>query len=210
MQNNVLVPVMASRAGEPLEVPLPMRVLTAVPPLQRAVRPPARHGRAARARALAGGLSDAAHPPVGAPDQAVLWEWLHVSLWDPPPAPPRPREVLDDPRSAHLRRGLGPAGRPRRGRRARGEPAPIGACWMRLMPRRGLAYVDAETPQLGIALFPASAGGPRPAADGRRARRRRGPQARAGRAHGPPGEPGDRALRELRLREGGHCATPTT
>ncbi len=35
MQNNVLVRVMASRAGEPLEVPLPMRVLTAVPALQR-------------------------------------------------------------------------------------------------------------------------------------------------------------------------------
>jgi len=35
IQNNVLVRVMASRAGEPLEVPLPMRVLTAVPMLQR-------------------------------------------------------------------------------------------------------------------------------------------------------------------------------
>jgi len=35
IQNNVLVKVMASRAGEPLEVPLPMRVLTALPPLQR-------------------------------------------------------------------------------------------------------------------------------------------------------------------------------
>ena len=35
IQNNVLVRVMASRAGEPLEVPLPMRVLTAVPALQR-------------------------------------------------------------------------------------------------------------------------------------------------------------------------------
>lgn len=35
IQNNVLVKVMASRAGEPFEVPLPLRVLTAVPPLQR-------------------------------------------------------------------------------------------------------------------------------------------------------------------------------
>ena len=35
IQSNVLVRVMASRAGEPLEVPLPMRVLTAVPALQR-------------------------------------------------------------------------------------------------------------------------------------------------------------------------------
>ena len=35
IQNNVLVRVMASRAGEPLEVPLPLRVLTALPVLQR-------------------------------------------------------------------------------------------------------------------------------------------------------------------------------
>ena len=35
IQNNVLVKVMASRADEPLAVPLPMRVLTALPPLQR-------------------------------------------------------------------------------------------------------------------------------------------------------------------------------
>ena len=35
IQNNVLVRVMASRAGEPLEVPLPLRVVTALPVLQR-------------------------------------------------------------------------------------------------------------------------------------------------------------------------------
>jgi 2-polyprenyl-6-methoxyphenol hydroxylase-like FAD-dependent oxidoreductase len=35
IQNNVLVRVMASHADEPFEVPLPMRVLTAVPALQR-------------------------------------------------------------------------------------------------------------------------------------------------------------------------------
>jgi 2-polyprenyl-6-methoxyphenol hydroxylase-like FAD-dependent oxidoreductase len=35
IQSNVLVPVMSRRAGETLEVPLPMRVLTAVPALQR-------------------------------------------------------------------------------------------------------------------------------------------------------------------------------
>jgi hypothetical protein len=35
IQDNVLVRVMKSRPGQPLEVPLPMRVLTALPPLQR-------------------------------------------------------------------------------------------------------------------------------------------------------------------------------
>ena len=35
IQDNVLVKVMGTRPGETLEVPLPMRVLTALPPLQR-------------------------------------------------------------------------------------------------------------------------------------------------------------------------------
>ena len=30
-------------------------------------------------------------------DQAFLWDVLHIALWDPPPAPLRPREVLDHP-----------------------------------------------------------------------------------------------------------------
>jgi len=32
-----------------------------------------------------------------ASDQSVLCDWLHIALWDPPPAGLRPREVLDDP-----------------------------------------------------------------------------------------------------------------
>ena len=93
--------------------------------------------------------------PLGVEDQAMLWEWLHLSLWDPPPAPLRPREVLRDPRvriyAEHWGRtgDLGVVGE------LEGEPAPIGACWMRVMPPGiGLAYVDPETPQLGIALLP--------------------------------------------------------
>ena len=35
------------------------------------------------------------------------------------------------------------------------EGEAIGACWMRLLAdRQGLAFVDGETPQLGIGLFP--------------------------------------------------------
>lgn len=30
-------------------------------------------------------------------DQAALWNWLHIALWDPPPAPLRPSEVLQNP-----------------------------------------------------------------------------------------------------------------
>ena len=33
--------------------------------------------------------------PLAPGDQDFLWDVLHVALWDPPPAPLRPREVLD-------------------------------------------------------------------------------------------------------------------
>jgi len=92
--------------------------------------------------------------PLRRDDQAMLWEWLHVSLWDPPPAPMRPREVLDDPRVRIYAEAWGRPGDLGVVGELEGEASPIGACWMRLMPEGiGLAFVDAETPQLGIALF---------------------------------------------------------
>jgi ribosomal protein S18 acetylase RimI-like enzyme len=92
--------------------------------------------------------------PLAAADQAMLWEWLHVSLWDPPPAPPRPREVLLAPGVRIYAENWGRIGDLGVVGEIDGEPAPIGACWMRVMPPGvGLAYVDPETPQLGIALF---------------------------------------------------------
>ena len=92
--------------------------------------------------------------PLTAADQALLWEWLHVSLWDPPPAPPRPREVLLAPGVRIYAEDWGRPGDLGVVGDIDGEPAPIGACWMRVMPPGvGLAHVDAETPQLGIALF---------------------------------------------------------
>ena len=35
--------------------------------------------------------------PLGTGDQDKLWHWLHVALWDPPPAGLRPKEVLQAP-----------------------------------------------------------------------------------------------------------------
>ena len=35
--------------------------------------------------------------PLGGEDQQHLWHWLHIALWDPPPAGLRPREVLEAP-----------------------------------------------------------------------------------------------------------------
>ena len=92
--------------------------------------------------------------PLQAGDQALLWDWLHVSLWDPPPAPPRPREVLLSPHVRIYAEGWGREGDLGRVGELDGEPSPIGACWMRVMPPEvGLGYIDPGTPQLGIALF---------------------------------------------------------
>jgi ribosomal protein S18 acetylase RimI-like enzyme len=92
--------------------------------------------------------------PLMTDDQSLLWHWLHVSLWDPPPAGLRPIEVLDNPR---VRIYAEHWGQPTDvGLVAQVGGIDAGACWMRLLPAGvGLGYVDTETPQLGIALLPA-------------------------------------------------------
>lgn len=94
--------------------------------------------------------------PVDRRDQAVLWELLHVALWDPPPAGLRPREVLDHPGVRIYAEGWGQPGDVGViGETERGGEV-VGACWMRLIRGgAGLGYVDEETPQLGIAVMPA-------------------------------------------------------
>jgi ribosomal protein S18 acetylase RimI-like enzyme len=88
-----------------------------------------------------------------ADDQAQLWNWLHISLWDPPPSAPRPIAVLELP---GVRIYAEDWGRQMDvGVVAQVDAVDAGACWMRLLPVGiGLASTDAETPQLGIALLP--------------------------------------------------------
>jgi ribosomal protein S18 acetylase RimI-like enzyme len=93
--------------------------------------------------------------PLVASDQDFLWDALHVALWDPPPAPLRPREVLEHPGVQIYAEGWGRESDVGVCGEVEGAPAPVGACWMRLVPeRKGLAYVDDATPQLGIAVMP--------------------------------------------------------
>lgn len=88
-----------------------------------------------------------------ASDQDALWHWLHVALWDPPPAGLRPIEVLQNP---GVRIYAEAWGKPSDvGVVARVKDVDAGACWMRLLPAGvGLGFVDERTPQLGIALEP--------------------------------------------------------
>jgi ribosomal protein S18 acetylase RimI-like enzyme len=91
--------------------------------------------------------------PLTREDQDDLWNWLHIALWDPPPADLRPREVLDAAPVRIYAEDWGRAGDV--GVVAQVDGVDAGACWMRLLPVGvGLASVDEETPQLGIALLP--------------------------------------------------------
>jgi len=86
-------------------------------------------------------------------DQAQLWNWLHIALWDPPPAGLRPIEVLEEPGVRIYAEDWGR--RTDVGVVAQIDAVDAGACWMRLLPvGTGLASTDADTPQLGIALLP--------------------------------------------------------
>jgi ribosomal protein S18 acetylase RimI-like enzyme len=94
--------------------------------------------------------------PLAREDQARLWHWLHIALWDPPPAPLRPLEVLQQPGVRIYAEHWGRAGDIGVVGEWPGEAEPVGACWMRRVPDgQGLAWVDEHTPQLGIALEPA-------------------------------------------------------
>lgn len=100
-------------------------------------------------------MSDLRTRPLVPADQERLWRWLHVALWDPPPAPLRPLAVLEQPGVRIYAEGWGRPGDIGVVGELDGEPQPIGACWMRRLPAGvGLASVDEATPQLGIALEP--------------------------------------------------------
>ena len=91
--------------------------------------------------------------PLDVSDQDKLWHWLHVALWDPPPASLRRVEILQTP---EVRIYAENWGRPTDvGVVGHLSGIDVGACWLRLLPVGvGLASVDNETPQLGIALEP--------------------------------------------------------
>ncbi|MEN8821368.1 MAG: GNAT family N-acetyltransferase [Abyssibacter sp.] len=95
--------------------------------------------------------------PIQPEDQAQLWDWLHVALWDPPPAGPRPRHVLRHPEIRIYAEAWGRPGDLGQVLVVNGRAS--GACWARLLPLGvGLASVDARTPQLGIGLDPSARG----------------------------------------------------
>ena len=91
--------------------------------------------------------------PLVREDQDQVWRWLHIALWDPPPAGLRPIEVLQSPGVRIYAEDWGRTSDI--GVVAVVNDQDAGACWMRLLPMDvGAAFVDEATPQLGIALEP--------------------------------------------------------
>jgi hypothetical protein len=65
-------------------------------------------------------------------DQDKLWHWLHVALWDPPPAVLRPIEVLKVPGVRIYAENWGKHSDV--GLIAQVDGTDAGACWVRLLP----------------------------------------------------------------------------
>jgi len=94
---------------------------------------------------------------IEAADQAVLWDLLYEALWDPPTGPRRPKSVLSNPHIAAYVQDWGSNGTDLGFLAISHEGSVAGGILSRLLvpPLQGGAFYDANTPQLGIAVFPA-------------------------------------------------------
>src|SRR6187399_1860838 len=94
---------------------------------------------------------------VEAADQAILWDILYEALWDPPSGPRRPRAVMSNPGIAAYAQDWGSRGTDLGFLACADDDSIAGGIWSRVLvpPLQGGAFYDAETPQLGIAVFPA-------------------------------------------------------
>jgi len=85
---------------------------------------------------------------------------LYIALWDPPHKPRRPRSVLSDPRVAAYAQDWGRNTTDLGFVAADDRGTPVGAVWSRVLrpPLAGGAFLDEQTPQLGIAVVEAMQG----------------------------------------------------
>ena len=92
--------------------------------------------------------------PLTPGDQMFLWEMLYQALYVPPNTPPFPREILQQPEISHYVAAWGKPGDDGWVAEVAGQP--VAAIWIRLCEAeaRGYGYVDAQTPELSIAVLP--------------------------------------------------------
>ena len=94
---------------------------------------------------------------VEASDQQILWDVLYEALWDPPNGPRRPRSVLSRPVIAAYVENWGAQATDLGFLAIAQEGSVAGGILSRLLvpPLQGGAFYDDQTPQVGIAVFPA-------------------------------------------------------
>ena len=94
---------------------------------------------------------------VEASDQPILWDVLYEALWDPPTGPRRPRTVLSKPLIAAYVENWGSRETDLGFLAIARDGSIAGGVLSRLLvpPLQGGAFYDEQTPQVGIAVFPA-------------------------------------------------------
>jgi ribosomal protein S18 acetylase RimI-like enzyme len=94
--------------------------------------------------------------PATAADEPFLWEMLYQAIYIPAGEPLPPRTIVHDPKLAHYVTGWGTqAGDLGVLACIATSGEPVGAAWLRLFPAAdpGWGFVDAETPELSMALL---------------------------------------------------------
>jgi ribosomal protein S18 acetylase RimI-like enzyme len=87
-------------------------------------------------------------------DEPLLWEMLYLAIYVPPGAGPPDPEIVRRPELARYVQGWGRSGDLGLAALSGTGGNTIGAAWVRLFPAdaRGYGFVDANTPELSIAL----------------------------------------------------------
>lgn len=88
--------------------------------------------------------------PATVNDQAFVSEMQYEAFFVPPGGEPFPRSILDDPNLQKYHVGFGTRAGDVGFVAETAELEPLGAAWVRLVD--GYGFVDAETPELGIAV----------------------------------------------------------
>jgi ribosomal protein S18 acetylase RimI-like enzyme len=98
--------------------------------------------------------------PLAPEDEPFLWEMLYQALYVPEGQSALPREVIYLPELARYVKNWGRKGYPLGDRGFLASDAatnqPVGAVWLRLLvgENKGYGYVDDDTSELSIAVFP--------------------------------------------------------
>ncbi len=92
-------------------------------------------------------------------DQGLLEEMLYLALWQPPGAPPLPREIVHRPELSRYVAAWGALDGDCGWVAEEPGAGPVGALWLRrIPPPGGYGFWDSGTPELSMAVVPGRRG----------------------------------------------------